>query len=111
MYNAPSSVYADALVGAGGDTDGGAGSSMWPYENLDVPAIVNEMAAQTLLNHQDRCTKNSFMFRDPVTTLWSRIPWDMEDVFPSDFRSGWDTCDRCVMMDLGMEVIENKHST
>jgi hypothetical protein len=30
------------------------GYSMWPYENLDVPAIINEMAAQTLLNHQDR---------------------------------------------------------
>ena len=27
-----------------GNFDGGAGASMWPWENLDVAAIVNEMA-------------------------------------------------------------------
>jgi len=59
----------------------------------------------------NRCTKNSFMYRDPVTALWTRIPWDMEDVFPSDYRSGWDTCDRCIMMDLGMGGIESMHPT
>jgi hypothetical protein len=37
--------------------------------------VINEMAGQTVMLHQDRCTKNYYMHRDTRTNLWSRIPW------------------------------------
>ena len=33
---------------------------------------MNDMAAQTLLNNLDRCTKNFFMYRHPYTAEWYR---------------------------------------
>jgi len=62
------------------------------YEHLSLPSLVNEMAASTLMLSADRCTKNYYMHRD-WTGEWSRIPWDVEDVFPSDRRYGTALCD------------------
>ena len=42
---------------------------------LDVPAVINEMAAQTLVLSIDRCTKNYYVHRDRDTLEWRRIPW------------------------------------
>ena len=61
------------------------------YDHTNLPALVNEMAAQTLMLGADRCTKNYYMHKD-WTGEWSRIPWDVEDVFPGDKRYGIDLC-------------------
>ena len=60
---------------------------------LDVPAILNEMAAQTLVLSVDRCAKNYFVTRDRDTLEWRRLPWDLEDAFPVDYRDGIGRCD------------------
>ena len=46
------------------------------------------MAAQTLVLSVDRCTKNYYIHRDSDTLEWRRIPWDLEDTFPVDYRDG-----------------------
>lgn len=50
-------------------------------DHVNLPAMVNEMAGQSLIRNADRLTKNYYMYRDPTTDLWQRIPWDMDGAF------------------------------
>ena len=43
---------------------------------FDINAVVTEMAAQTAMLHQDRCTKNRFYYED--NGRWTVIPYDMK---------------------------------
>ena len=63
------------------------------YDVLSLPEVINEMAAQTLVLSADRCAKNYYMHRDRGTGEWRRLPWDLEDAFPSDRRYGVHFCD------------------
>lgn len=58
--------------------------SSYVYDNIDLPKVVNYMAAMTILLNQDRCTKNFYLYKDPTTELWSILPWDIEASFGSD---------------------------
>jgi hypothetical protein len=46
--------------------------SRFVFDALNVPALVNELAAQALLVNQDRCTKNFYLVYDNTTAEWSR---------------------------------------
>jgi len=46
-----------------------------------VTQVINEMAAQTAMLNQDRCTKNYYVFKQPSTGEWHMFPWDNEDAF------------------------------
>ena len=50
-------------------------------DHVNLPAMVNEMAGQSLIRNADRLTKNYYMYRDPKTDLWQRFPWDMDGAF------------------------------
>ncbi|KAF5838031.1 coth protein-domain-containing protein [Dunaliella salina] len=52
--------------------------SQYVMENLALPSIINEMAAQAVILNMDRCTKNFFMYLNPKTEQWHRIPWDLD---------------------------------
>lgn len=49
--------------------------------------MIKEMAAQTVMLHQDRCAKNYYVFKSRSSGKWVRIPWDMEDAFATDYRN------------------------
>jgi hypothetical protein len=51
------------------------------------PQVINEMAAQTAMLNQDRCTKNYYVFRQPSTGEWNMFPWDNEDAFGKCLRT------------------------
>eukprot|EP00967_Tisochrysis_lutea_P153713 scaffold303942_cov21-Tisochrysis_lutea.AAC.1 len=57
---------------------GGVHRSQYVMENLALPSIINEMAAQAVILNMDRCTKNFFMYLNPKTEQWHRIPWDLD---------------------------------
>ena len=42
------------------------------YDHLNLPAVINEMAVNTLLGNMDRCTKNFYVYYNPDTDEWSR---------------------------------------
>jgi hypothetical protein len=42
------------------------------FDALNVPAVINENAVQTLLLNQDRCTKNFLVYYNPDTKEWIR---------------------------------------
>ncbi len=50
-------------------------------DHVNLPAMVNEMAGQSIIRNADRLTKNYYVYRDPQTDLWQRIPWDMDGAF------------------------------
>ena len=62
------------------------------FRILDVPSVINEMAAQTLILNNDRCAKIFYVFRNARTKQWSRLPWDLEDALPADNRYGLALC-------------------
>ena len=63
--------------------DGINGPNRFHYimDHVNLPAMVNEMAGQSLIRNADRLTKNYYMYRDPETDLWQRFPWDMDGAF------------------------------
>ena len=63
--------------------DGINGEDRFQYimDNVNLPALVNAMAGQSVLRNHDRLTKNYYLYRDPTTDLWERIPWDMDATF------------------------------
>lgn len=50
-------------------------------DQVNLPAMVNEMACQAILKNADRLTKNYYIYRNPETDLWQRIPWDLDGAF------------------------------
>ena len=62
-------------------------------DSIDTERVTAEMAVQTALLHQDRCTKNYYVYRSRRSNRWSRIPWDMEDSFATDYRNEAGRCD------------------
>lgn len=62
--------------------------SRYVFDALNLPQAINEMAAQTLLNNMDRCTKNFFVYRHPDTGEWWRLPWDLDGAFGQDNMLG-----------------------
>eukprot|EP00887_Chlorella_sp_A99_P004584 scaffold4.g4584.t1 len=73
-------ALARGLAGGGGER-----RTAFLFDALNLPQVINHMAAQTLILNQDRCTKNFFVYRDPANgNQWSMIPWDVESGFASD---------------------------
>eukprot|EP01024_Parvocaulis_polyphysoides_P030474 TRINITY_DN27701_c1_g1_i3.p1 TRINITY_DN27701_c1_g1~~TRINITY_DN27701_c1_g1_i3.p1 ORF type:complete len:706 (+),score=98.23 TRINITY_DN27701_c1_g1_i3:148-2118(+) len=61
---------------------GGPGTrSQYVIDHVNLPQVINEMAVQTMMLNQDRCTKNFYVFYDVETQEWYRFPWDMESSF------------------------------
>jgi len=58
---------------------------------FDLPAVVTEMAAQTAMLNQDRCTKNHF-YHKARSGRWTVIPYDLKDAFASDNRGSGRDC-------------------
>ena len=82
----------DAFIGAL-DAVNRLGRTDRLWATVDVDRVTREMAAQTAMLHQDRCTKNYYVHRDVATGKWFRIPWDMEDSFAVDYRERTGRCD------------------
>lgn len=54
------------------------------FDSVDLPQVINHMAAQTLILNQDRCTKNFNVYREPNSGQWIMLPWDVESGFSID---------------------------
>jgi len=49
------------------------------YDNLDIPQIVNFLAARTITGDTDCCHKNYYFYRDTgVSDEWQMWPWDVD---------------------------------
>ncbi|MEM7385481.1 MAG: CotH kinase family protein [Verrucomicrobiota bacterium] len=59
----------------------GVDRSRFVHDHVNIAAMINEMACQTILYNADRLTKNYYMYRDAETGLWERFPWDLDGAF------------------------------
>ncbi|GIL43793.1 hypothetical protein Vafri_1405 [Volvox africanus] len=66
---------------AGGDA---VPRSKYIYDHVNLPQVINDMAAQAIVNNMDRCTKNFFTYLNPDTDEWYMLPWDMDGSFGQD---------------------------
>jgi len=49
------------------------------FDNLDVPKMINMMAANTVTGNVDLHAKNYYIYRDSGrTNLWTLLPWDLD---------------------------------
>ena len=68
------------------------------FDGLNLPKVLNYMAAQTLILNQDRCTKNYFLYQDSASGQWSMLPWDVESGFGIDRGlGGTPAADYCIL--------------
>ncbi|GAB4823908.1 hypothetical protein N2152v2_010954 [Parachlorella kessleri] len=51
--------------------------SSYLFDAVNLPQVVNHMAAQTLILNQDRCTKNFYVYLDMSSQQWSMFAWDL----------------------------------
>ena len=51
------------------------------YDSVDIPNIVNFMAASNLVGHFDSRGQNYFVHLDDVTDRWEVYPWDLTNTF------------------------------
>ncbi|KAL0031002.1 hypothetical protein WJX79_008100 [Trebouxia sp. C0005] len=71
-------LLSDFAVGVAGG--GGISRADYIYDNVNLPEVIENMAVQTLLLNQDRCTKNYNMYYDKTGTQeWQMLPWDLEE--------------------------------
>lgn len=72
--------------------------SAYLFDRLNLPQVINHMAAQTVILNQDRCTKNFYVYREPGTKRWSILPWDVESGFGIDRGlNGTVATDYCIL--------------
>ncbi len=53
----------------------------YTFDNVDIPQVINYMAAQCIMTNHDRLTKNYHVYREPDTLLWHLMPWDMDQSY------------------------------
>lgn len=59
------------------------------FDNVDLPGMINYMAAQIIVHNNDQPAKNYFLFRDTEgTTRWFMQTWDMDLTFGRNFGAG-----------------------
>ncbi|HKQ60873.1 MAG TPA: thrombospondin type 3 repeat-containing protein [Candidatus Polarisedimenticolaceae bacterium] len=61
----------------------------WLQDNVDVPSMLDYIAAQTIVHNNDHVSKNYYMYRDSNATLrWRMLPWDLDLTFGRNFFAG-----------------------
>ncbi|KAL4425867.1 hypothetical protein ABPG75_009883 [Micractinium tetrahymenae] len=76
----------------------GVPRSKYLFDAVNLPQVINHMAAQTLVLNQDRCTKNFYIYLDPASGQWSMLPWDLESGFGIDRGLGGQPApDYCIL--------------
>ncbi len=59
------------------------------FDNVDIPGMINYLAANCVIHNNDQPAKNYFMYRDTAgTARWVMHPWDMDLTFGRNFGAG-----------------------
>ncbi len=68
---------------------GGASLRDYMLDNMDIPAVINYVAVQTILHNNDHTRKNYFVHRDTEGTgRWRMHAWDLDLTFGRVFLNG-----------------------
>ncbi|HXG46422.1 MAG TPA: CotH kinase family protein, partial [Methylomirabilota bacterium] len=80
---------ADLLALFNGVNAPGAARTAFIYDNLNIPEVVNFLAARVVTADIDCCHKNYYLYRDSEGTgEWYAMPWDVD----LSFGRNWTEC-------------------
>lgn len=104
-----------ALVAGVNPTNTAAARAQYLFDNVDVPAMINYIAATTIMQDNDHVVKNHFLYRDSEGSLnWTMIPWDKDLTFGRNYTDAggvlndtiWATND---VIDTGKRYLSPSH--
>ena len=71
------------------DAPASAAQKQWMYENVNIPELVNYMAINSVIRHQDSGWYNWFIARDTEGTgRWELWHWDLNWIFTTPASDG-----------------------
>lgn len=86
----------------------GAARTQFIYDNINVPAMVNYLAAMIVTGGIDCCHKNYYAYRDSEGTgEWQYLPWDQDLTFGRNWTSAQTYYDDTMYTDNGLYVGSN----
>ena len=78
------------------------------YDNVDIPAMVNYLAAMIITGNVDCCHKNYYLYRDTgVTDEWQFLPWDLDLSFGRNWTSSLNYFDDTMYFQNGLYIGNN----
>lgn len=78
------------------------------YDNVDIPQVVNYLAARALTGDRDCCHKNYYFYRDTgVSNEWQMWPWDVDLSFGRVWNSSETYWNENLLPGTGMFVGQN----
>lgn len=67
----------------------GAARQNFLFDNVNIPNLINYLAAQCIVHNNDHLAKNYFLYRDTDGTgRWTMHTWDMDLTFGRNFGAG-----------------------
>ncbi len=61
---------------------------LYGYDNVDIPILLNNLAALALINSQDQGHKNYYLYKEPgLQNDWKLLAWDMDLSFGHTWTS------------------------
>ncbi|MBX3409755.1 MAG: CotH kinase family protein [Phycisphaeraceae bacterium] len=85
--NEPNDDLAAFLAGI--NAESGVSHTRFLFDHVDIPAVINYIAATTLIHDNDHVGKNYYLFRDTEGSgEWRVIPWDKDLTFGRNFGAG-----------------------
>ncbi|MBI4663864.1 MAG: CotH kinase family protein [Verrucomicrobia bacterium] len=86
----------------------GVARTQFIYDNIDIPAMVNFLAAMIITGGVDCCHKNYYAYRDTEGTgQWQYLPWDVDLTFGRNWNSANTYYDDTMFAQNGLFVGQN----
>ena len=99
---------ADLLALYNGLSLSGEARRRFLYDNVDVPQVVNFLAARAITGDVDCCHKNYYFYRDTgVTDEWQMWPWDVDLSFGRVWNSSETYWNENLIPSTGLFVGQN----
>ncbi len=68
----------------------GTARTRYLFDHIDIPEVVNYLAAMIITGGNDCCHKNYYIYRDTLGSgLWSFLPWDQDLTFGRNWTGGY----------------------
>ncbi|MGC8886079.1 MAG: lamin tail domain-containing protein [Verrucomicrobiia bacterium] len=99
---------ADLLTLLNGVLQTGTNRTVFLYDNVDIPQMINMLATRVVTGDQDCCHKNYYLYRDTMGNgEWQAFPWDVDLSFGRRWISSLTYWDDTMVIDTRMPVGDN----
>jgi hypothetical protein len=86
----------------------GTAKTAYVFDNVNIPALANYLAALIVTGNVDCCHKNYYLYRDSEGTReWQMLPWDVDLSFGRVWTSTLAYYDDTMYTDTGLNVGNN----